>query len=62
MSFLSRGFSKGPIHFLVPSVSLFDLTARFFVPTHTCLLLARAGAVNGWPALGRATERLGLAG
>ena len=28
--------------FFVPSVSLFDLTARLFVPTHTCLLLARA--------------------
>src|SRR5262245_56322964 len=32
---LSRGCPKGPIHFLLPPVSLFDLAARFFVPTHT---------------------------
>jgi hypothetical protein len=43
--FLSRSFGRAA-HFFPLSVSLFDLKARFFVPTRTSLTLARAGAVK----------------
>jgi hypothetical protein len=42
--FLSRSFSR-PI-FLPSAVSLFDLKARFFVPTHQSGKPSRAGAVK----------------
>ena len=44
--FLSSGCAKGPIHFFYLRVSLFDLAARFFAPTHTFKEPARAGAVK----------------
>jgi hypothetical protein len=43
--FLSRSFGRAS-HFYPSSVSLFDLKARFFVPTRTSLTSARAGAVK----------------
>jgi hypothetical protein len=43
--FLSMSFRRAA-HFFPLSVSLFDLKARFFVPTRTFLTSARAGAVK----------------
>ena len=43
--FLSRSFGT-PAHLDLSSVSLFDLEARFFVPTRTSLTPARAEAVK----------------
>jgi hypothetical protein len=43
--FLSTSFGRAA-HFFPSSVSLFDLKARFFVPTRALLTSARAGAVK----------------
>ena len=45
MCFLSMGFTDAVL-FSPSSVSLFDLKARFFVPTRPSLIAARAGAVK----------------
>jgi len=42
--FLSRSFRAAPLSFFI--VSLFDLKARFFIPTRASLTPARAGAVK----------------
>jgi hypothetical protein len=42
---LSRSFGRAP-HLFPSAVSLFDLKARFFVPTRASLMSARAGAVK----------------
>ena len=41
-----KGVPQGSYSFSCPSVSLFDLAARFFVPTHSIETPARAGAVK----------------
>src|SRR5215813_11655840 len=41
-----KGVPQGSYPFSCPSVSLFDLAARFFVPTHSIETPARAGAVK----------------
>jgi hypothetical protein len=53
--FWSSSFSR-PRIFFPSSVSLFDLKARFFVPTRTSLTPARAEAVK----VGRRTNLAGM--
>ena len=58
---LSRTFRRGLIFFLIASVSLFDLTARFFAPTRSFLWPSRTGAVRAGRLFG-GHRRLGLDG
>jgi hypothetical protein len=44
--FESQALISGHSLFLLIQVSLFDLEARFFAPTHNCRVLSRAGAVK----------------